>query len=384
VVRRGGALGLAIGAVLVGAALLAGCGSSGPSAHAAEADGGAASCAGTIAVMASEGAAGAPQPAQMNWARVALDAFNAEHGSSFTIEPSNVYDQTRLAGREAKRLAANPAVVGVVGPVSSSVAEIAGPIFDAAGLAYVSPSATANSLTDGHLKLFFRVVANNDQQAQAIVRLVTSSLHPKTVLVVDDREVYSTNLTQVIVDSLSRDQTKLDRASVDVGQQDYSDVVAKIGPSTNVVVMPLVNAKDAQRLANQIHAAGKNPIIVGGDVMFSLNDFDVPGAYVPTYAPDVSKMPDGAATVKLYSEIFGDLAPFAATAYVAMQTVATAALDSCANGQATRAGVAQALPDVRIPSTLLGNAVSFDAHHELVDSRYWMYRIEGGTYQLIP
>jgi branched-chain amino acid transport system substrate-binding protein len=335
-------------------------------------------------VMASEGAAGAPQPAQMNWARVALDAFNAEHGSSFTIEPSNVYDQTRLAGREAKRLAANPAVVGVVGPVSSSVAEIAGPIFDAAGLAYVSPSATANSLTDGHLKLFFRVVANNDQQAQAIVRLVTSSLHPKTVLVVDDREVYSTNLTQVIVDSLSRDQTKLDRASVDVGQQDYSDVVAKIGPSTNVVVMPLVNAKDAQRLANQIHAAGKNPIIVGGDVMFSLNDFDVPGAYVPTYAPDVSKMPDGAATVKLYSEIFGDLAPFAATAYVAMQTVATAALDSCANGQATRAGVAHALPDVRIPSTLLGNAVSFDAHHELVDSRYWMYRIEGGNYQLIP
>ena len=44
--------------------------------------------------MASEGSAGAPQPAQMNWARVALDAFNAEHGSSFTIEPSNVYDQT--------------------------------------------------------------------------------------------------------------------------------------------------------------------------------------------------------------------------------------------------------------------------------------------------
>jgi ABC-type branched-subunit amino acid transport system substrate-binding protein len=148
--------------------------------------------------------------------------------------------------------------------------------------------------------------------------------------------------------------------------------------------MPLVNPNDAERLANQIHAAGKNPTIVGGDVMFSLNDFDVPGAYVPTYAPDVSKMQDGAATVKLYSEIFGDLAPFAATAYVAMQTVATAALDSCENGKANRVGVAKALPDVKIPSTLLGNAVSFDAHHELIDSRYWMYRIEGGNYQLIP
>ena len=148
--------------------------------------------------------------------------------------------------------------------------------------------------------------------------------------------------------------------------------------------MPFVNPGDAQRLVDQIHAAGKDPTIVGGDTMFSLNDFNVPGAYVPTYAPDVSKMADGAATVKLYSEIFGDLAPFAATAYVAMETVATAALDSCRNGQATRAGVAKALPDVSIPSTLLGNSVSFDAHHELIGSRYWMYRIEGGNYRLIP
>ena len=32
-----------------------------------------------------------------------------------------------------------------------------------------------------------------------------------------------------------------------------------IGPATNVVVMPFVNAHDTQRLANQIHTSGKNP-----------------------------------------------------------------------------------------------------------------------------
>jgi ABC-type branched-subunit amino acid transport system substrate-binding protein len=384
VVTRGRPLALALSAALLGAALLvSGCTSSGPNAGATEAGSGGVFCTGTIAVMASEGAAGAPQPSQMNWARVALDTFNADHGSAFAIEPSNVYDQTRLAAAEAKRLAANRAVVGVVGPVSSSVTQIAGPIFDAANLAYVSPSATADSLTDGHLKLFFRVAANNSKQAAAIVRLLTS-LHPKTVLVVDDNEIYSTSLTGTIVKSLAKNHTDFDRASVDVGQADYAHVVAKIGPSTSVVVMPFVNAVDAQRLANQIHAAGKNPTIVGGDTMFSLNDFNVAGAYVPTYAPDVSKMPGGAATLRLYSDIFGDLAPFAATAYVAMQTVATAALDSCANGQATRAGVAKALPDVKIGTTLLGSPVAFDAHHELIGSRYWMYRIEGGNYQLIP
>jgi branched-chain amino acid transport system substrate-binding protein len=382
-VRRRRVVALAVSASLFSLALMTGC-SSGPGASADPTSSDAVSCTGTIAVMASEGVAGAPQPSQMNWARVALDTFNAEHGSAFAIQPSNVYDQTNLAAAEAKRLAGNPAVVGVVGPVSSAVTQIAGPIFDAATLAYVSPSATADSLTDGHLKLFFRVVANNDKQAQTIVRLVTTSLRPKTVLVVDDREVYSTTLTEQIARSLATHHTNVDRASVNVRQRDDASVVAKIGPSTNVVVMPFVNADDAQRLVDQIHAAGKHPTIVGGDTMFSLNDFDVPGAYVPTYAPDVSKMADGAATVRLYSEIFGDLAPFAATAYVAMQTVATAALESCRNGQASRAGVAHALPGIKIPATLLGNSVAFDAHHELIGSRYWMYRIEGGSYELIP
>ena len=367
-------------ASFLGVVLVAGCGSSKPAARAEGAD---VACTGTIAVMSSAGSAGSIQPAQMNWARVALDTFNAQHGSSFTIEPSNVYDETKRAAGEAKRLVADSAVVGVVGPATSSVAEIAGPIFDASGLAYVSPSATAVSLTDGHLKDFFRVVANNNEQATAIARLVTSSLHPKTVLVVDDREVYSTNLTQGIAKELTDHHVELDHVSVDVGQADYSDVIAKIGPSTNVVVMPLVNPRDAQRLAAQIHGAGRKPAIVGSDTMFSLNDFNVPGAYVATYAPDVSKMTDGAETVKLYGEIFGDLAPFAATAYVAMETVAKAALDTCRDGQASRSGVVRALPGLRIASTLLGSSVSFDRRHELIGGRYWMYRIEGGSYRQV-
>ena len=123
-----------------------------------------------------------------------------------------------LARRVLKQdaLLRDVAVVGVVGPASSAVTEIAGPVFDQAGLTYVSPSATAVSLTDGHLKHFFRVVANNNSQAQAIIRLVRSSLHPKTVLAVDDREVYSTNLTKIISDGLRRNRTTVLHVSVDV------------------------------------------------------------------------------------------------------------------------------------------------------------------------
>ena len=67
-----------------------------------------------------------------------------------------------------------------------------------------------------------------------------------------------------------------------------------------------------------------------------------------------------------------------------MQTIATAALQSCRNGQVTRRGVTRALPNVRDsfdPARELGVG-SIDAHHELIGSRYWMYQIEGDTYRL--
>ena len=41
-------------------------------------------------------------------------------------------------------------------------------------------------------------------------------------------------------------------------------------------------------------------------------------------------------------------------------------------------------PGIRIASTLLGSSVSFDRHHELIGGRYWMYRIEGGSYTQVP
>ena len=280
--------------------------------------------------MASEGAAGAPQPAQMNWARVALDTFNAEHGSSFTIEPSNVYDQTRLAGargetpgrRSGRRRSRRTRLVVGHRDRGTDLRCRRPRLRLAVGHRRLADRRTSQALLPGRREQ--RQASRRpsfDWSRRRCIRRPSSSW----------TTARSTRPTSPRSSSTASRRTTptLDRASVDVGQPDYSDVVAKIGPSTNVVVMPFVNPNDAQRLADQIHAAGKDPTIVGGDVMFSLNDFNVPGAYVPTYAPDVSKMADGAATVKLYSEIFGDLAPFAATAYVAMQTVATAALDSC-------------------------------------------------------
>ncbi len=320
---------------------------------------------------------------QMNWARVALDNFNSDHGTAFTIEPANVSRETDRGVVEATILAANSDVVGVVGPPTSIVANAVGPIFDAAGLSYVSPSATAAELTDGHLKNFFRVVANDSVQGPSIGQFIASRLRPKTVLVVNDDEIYSIALSESIAKTLKRRGVAVKRIAVTVGSPDVDAVVDAVTDSINVVALPLLEAEDGQKIADALQAAGKRPEIIAADSMFNLESFNSSRAYVSTFAPDVTATVKGASIARLYQQIFGSFAPYGAPAGVAMETVLTAALNSCENGSATRAGVTRTLPNIKLPRTILGIPISFDKNHDVVNGRFLIYKIQANAYYLV-
>ncbi len=337
-------------------------------------------CVGKIAVMAPYGGLTALDSIQMNWARVAIDKYNLDHNTSFTIEPSNVDFRPEDGVREAKRLAADSEVVGVVGPQTSGVTEAVGPIFDAAGLVYVSPSATRTSLTDGSLKNFFRVVANDSKQGPAIANFIVRHLQPSTVLIVDGSETYSTALALDIAHRLTQLHTSSKIVKVQLEQKDYSAAIEKIDSTVNVVALPLLLATDGARFVKQMHAAGKFPEVIGSDMLF-VSTFDVPGAYVSTFAPDSSKLAAGAQIIRLYQSIFGAFEPFGGPAYVAMQVVATAADAACRrDGEVTRRGVLSMVPQVRIPRTVIGDSVAFDVHHDLVGAKVRIYRIDAQGY----
>ena len=361
---------------------LAGCSSS-QTATSSNPDNATTGCTGTIAVMASDGNNG-ESPSIMNWARIGLDTFNSEQHTSFSFASANVYGNPALAATEARQLANNPALVGVVGPATSSDTTGAGPVFDAAGLAYVSPSATAVALTDGRYPNFFRVVGDNATEATSINHLVTGRLPHHHVVVVGDTENYSRDLTARLMAGLDNGGVSVTKVVAPEERPDPAAVVAAVPGSDTTVILALLQPSDATTYVSALRAAGRTPAIVAGDALFDLSTFAVPGAYVANYAPDIGQTPEGRTITSVYAEIFGSLAPFAATSDVAMQAVATAALDSCHNGLATRAGVLATLPHLHLRDTVLGYPVSFTTTHDLVGARYWLYRIEGRTYQPVP
>lgn len=365
------------------AAIGVGCGSSGESADTTGAEATISACTGKIGVIAPFAGTEEQDAIQMNWARVSLDNFNREHGTDFEITPMDSSRGDAQVKRAAQALAADKDVVAVVGPDTSAKVLAVGPILDKAELAYVSPSATNVSLTDGRLKGFYRVVANDSVQAPAIGRLAAEQLKATKVAILDDPDPYATGLADGVDAYLKKAGVPVTRQRISVDQRDYADVIKKIPADTDAVVLSLSSADAGQRFVRQMKATGREPAFIGGDALFILDAFNPVGAYVTSFTPDLRETTAAEDVVRLYKAVFGSLSPFGGPAFGAMQVVATAALASCTDGRASRAKVWEELPTTTIRESVLGQDIAFTEDHELKDGRFYVYRIGPDDYQFV-
>ena len=341
------------------------------------------SCTGKIGVIAPFTGTDESDGIQMNWARVSLDNFNRAHGTDFQIEPMDSSRGKTQVKAAARALAADDEVVAVVGPQTSDFVAAAGPILDKAGLAYVSPSATNVSLTDGHLKGFYRVVANDSVQAPTIGRVAVDDVKGKRVVILENPDPYAKGLADGVEAYVKKVGVPVTRQQISIATKDYSGVIDRIPADTDVVVLSLTSPDAGQRIVEQMRAKGRDPVFIGGDALFVLDRFNPVGAYVTSFTPDLRKSKEGGAVVRLYKSVFGSLATFGGPAFSAAQVVATAALDTCEDGRASRAGVWKALPTTKIKESVLGQDIQFTPEHELRNGRFYVYRIGPEDYQAL-
>lgn len=363
----------------------AGCGSDGGAtttgaATAAGTDG----CHGSIGVVAPYGDVPGPTADDgsiMNWARLGIDGFNQEHGTSFHIVPEDVDFSAADARGAARRLAANREVIGVVGAKTSAATQAMAPILDAAGLAYVSPTATATALADGHLKGFHRVVPDDALQATTMAGFITGTLKGTKVVVVHNPDPYSRGLAAGLTASLKHSGvTPVAQVRVPLNATAMAPYVAQIPADADVVALTMLSPVQASKIIRQVRAKGRNPAFVGGDIMFTPSGFREAGAYVLSYAPDVRATDRGMEVVRLYQSVFGAFSPYGSPAYAATQVVADAALRTCHDGGTTRQAVAGALATTDMADPVSGGQVRFLPNGNLKGGRFHVYRVTGDGY----
>jgi branched-chain amino acid transport system substrate-binding protein len=301
---------------------------------------------------------------QLKWAKFYVSRYNRSHrAKKFRIVSGDTQlPDTAQAIQVAERFASNSQILGVVGPAGSQEVQVSTAPLKNGGLGFVSGSATRTSLTNNQQAkgYFFRVVPNDDQQGPRVSNYILRVLNKRRVVVIDGQDSYSLGLSDTVEKLLkAANGTNVRRESVNPATTtDFSALIARIPPNTDVVYIPWQLAPKAQLFGQQLRAAGKNAILFGSDGLFDPDNFKVAGSYVSFFPIDL-KSKSIAAYRKGPGKGKSDL--FGLPTHEATKVVARAIDRACRNGSATRREVRSNIARTTIlkSQSLLGFQIKF-------------------------
>ncbi len=383
---------LFIAAAAVGSLAAAGCSSSSSSGTAASGGTTSASAAAKtcVASIGMEGPLTGPVAPlgqeQLHFAELAVAMDNAANKTQITLVQGDTQLNPAQATTVTQQFISNSSIVAVVGPAGSQEVEAIGGPMGRAGMAFISGSATAVALTTGTYPTFFRVVSKDSVQGPQDANYIVKTLHPKDLMIVDDQEAYSTGLVSAMLPIFQAAGIKVDHESVSQKVTDFSSLVAKVTPATSVVVLPWQIAANAQQFGRDLAQQHKTAVIFGTDGLFSPGTFSITGSYVSSFGPDITAIPADVAIASAAKAKYGSFGTFGPPVFAATHVIDEAIASVCKAGQTpSRSNVLAAIKNTHEPASILGQPISFDSHGDLVNGKFFLFKITStGKYQLIP
>jgi ABC-type branched-subunit amino acid transport system substrate-binding protein len=321
---------------------------------------------------------------QLHWARVFLLYWNSNKpivglpkGFKRTkIRIRAVGDgqlNPQVSATVAGQMLSNKQVLAMAGFAGTNENLGGGPVLDRGGMVYVSGSATRDDLA-ATLKNFYRVVPNNLAQAQiAVGYLLKNGLikSGEQTMVVDDAEAYGGNQADDMQKLLSAAGLKVDRESqpesTSSATANFSALANKaVAIKATSVFAPTQVASDSQLFAQQLKSAGYKGLFTATDGSFDPSNFKFPGAYLSYYGADVNKIALAKPYLATFTKLYGQTLGFGPPTFTAMEMLAIAVSQSCADGKTSRAEVRKLLPKAKIKNSILGVPIAFDNKGDLL------------------
>jgi branched-chain amino acid transport system substrate-binding protein len=335
---------------------------------------------------------------QLSWAKYAVATLAPQMGLKIQLLQGDtpVEQGAAPALALAQKYAADPKVVGIIGPSTSGDAEASAQTYFQAGIAQISPSATDIPLTytvNGKklgTPAFFRDIPANNVEAPTIASYIVSTLKAKNVVVFDFQEPYSQGLASVVAAYLTAHGVNVTRLSAPNTTTDYSSYVTKVPSNTNVVFFPTQQPPAAQTFAEQLVEQGKSAVVFGGDGADAPAQFNKSGGYVANFAPDISGIPADASIVAGWKKAnpTSTLGSFGPPTYGAVQIMLNAIKIACAQDKGvlkSRADVFHNVKKVSIKNWILGGSFKWSTKtNDPLNGHFYIFQIQSnGSYKLV-
>ncbi|MFG1873146.1 branched-chain amino acid ABC transporter substrate-binding protein [Micromonospora arborensis] len=202
----------------------------------------------------------------LNGAKLAVKQFNAANPNcKVTMQEFDTQGDPAVATPFANQIAGDNSFLGVIGGHFSGESDATMPIYQAAGLAMVSPSATRTDLTQKGNTSFYRVVGNDGTQAGAVASYLKTQ-NAQKVFLVDDASAYGAGITEELGKQLG--PLIVNKDKIQERQAQFDATISKIKSAQADFVFYGGYTREAAPLVKQMRAAGVQAKFVGPDGLY--------------------------------------------------------------------------------------------------------------------
>ncbi len=257
-------------------------------------------------------------------ARIAVTDAGQFQGFSFELVAEDDGGTPEGGAAVANKFVADPQVVAIAGHIFSGATKAAIPIYEAAGLPMMSPSATNPDLTTTGSMIFNRDVFTDLAQSKFASAFLFNKLGIRNLAIMHDGQTYGQGLAQLVSDKfIALGGSVVAFQAITPGESDYSAVLADIASKKPQAIFYGGYTAEAVVIVNQMQQAGLQGVIFFGDDGTFGQDFldrtgaNGEGAYSTSLIPPVTdaRAKFDAAYLAAYGQPAGKLSPYTWTGY---------------------------------------------------------------------
>jgi branched-chain amino acid transport system substrate-binding protein len=257
-------------------------------------------------------------------AKIAVSDAGKLNGIAFELVAEDDGGTPEGGAAVANKFVADPNVVAIAGHIFSGATLAAMPIYEAANIPMMSPSATNPPLTAQGSKVFNRCVFTDAAQGKFAATYLFNNLKITKLAIVHDGQAYGQGLAQVVNDeftALGGEVVAFE--AITPGESDYSAVLADLAAKSPQALYFGGYTAEGVVVVNQMKQSGLEGVLFFGDDGTYGQDFldrtgaNGEGAYSTSLIPPASdaRATFDAAYLAAYGQPAGKLSPYTWTAY---------------------------------------------------------------------
>jgi len=318
--------------------------------------------------------------AQVEAVKIAFEEAK-EEGLDFDLELVIGDDgaETNKAIDVARKFSSDPLVVGALGPNGSDATKAGAPIYNDAGLPQITYSGSVTDVSRKGYSTFFRLIPNDDSQAEIVINFLDQFLKVKELLLINDDTKFAIGLNEYMGKYAQKKGLKiLDKIEIQNDESKLGNIIDKVAQINPKYIFFAGMEPVCNLVALELRKKGLKSIYLGTDAIkpskfLTTQGFDVDGPYQSNVCTDLYRNELSHDFTRKFKERYGEIySVYTAEAYVTAKLLINA-MKKC-ESDITRENMLKNIKSTKVNS-IVGD-ISFQSNGELKTSKIGFYKFK--------